>query len=149
MKVLMEHIKSILHYFSIITVAVMIVAASYITIFHGAYNTNLEVKLLWQILLVSFFCAFSYLFFYKKSDKPAETREFILRFVLCYIYVNIVVMGLGFWFKWFDISSIPMVIGMFIAIIVAFMLITGGVFLVDKKTTDEINKKLKERNGEE
>lgn len=141
-----ENIKQMLYYFSIIAVVVMTVSAGYITVFQGV-NSIIETKVLWQILLVSFLCAQSYWFFYTRKSEIGKS-EFRLRWIFCFLYVNGVVLGLGYYFKWFLISSMPMVIGMEIAIVVAFLLISGCVFLMDLKTTDAINKKLQERNGE-
>ncbi len=147
MNKVIENIKQMLYYFSIIAVVVMTVSAGYITVFQGV-NSIIETKVLWQILLVSFLCAQSYWFFY--SIKPELGKgEFRIRWILCFIYVNAVVLGLGYCFTWFLPSSLPMVIGMEVAIVVAFVVISGCVFLMDLKTTDEINKKLKERNREE
>lgn len=141
-----EHIKMIMHYFAIVTVAVMIVAACYITVFYGTH-TYLEVSILWQILSVSFLTSLSYLFFQSRDEREPEKKQFWIRFFAAYIYVNAVVLGLGLCYEWFSMSSLPMVIGMFVTVIVAYLLIMGFVFLVDLRTTDQINQKLRERNG--
>jgi len=147
MNKVIENIKQMLYYFSIIAVVVMTVSAGYITVFQGV-NSIIETKVLWQILLVSFLCAQSYWFFYSKKPELGK-GEFRFRWILCFLYVNAVVLGLGYCFKWFLPSSLPMVIGMEIAIVVAFLVISGCVFLMDLKTTDAINKKLQERNAED
>ncbi|MGN0432692.1 MAG: DUF3021 family protein [Lachnospiraceae bacterium] len=147
MKKSMEYIKMILRYFPIMTVVIMMVSAGYVTFFWGA-NANVSVMLIWQILLVSLLCSLSPLFFYCDEKKKMGKKQFWFRWLLCYIYVNIVVLGLGISFGWFDPSKLPMVIGMLLAIAIAFVLIASFVFLLDLRTTNEINRKLRERNGE-
>lgn len=142
-----EDLKNILRYFTIITVAIMVVSASYISVFYGV-SARVEVTLLWQILLVAFLCAFSCLFFKTKKGQ-LKSGAFVLRWFICYIYVNVVVMISGVCFEWFDPGSLPMLIGMVVAILIAFAFIAVIVFLIDLKTTDEINRKLRERNGKE
>lgn len=141
-----EIVKDTLHYFSIITVAVIIVAASYITVFFGA-QADIDVRLLWQILIVSLFCSFSHLWFCHNDKRELGKKEYLFRWFLCYIYVNVVVLGFGFGFRWFEPSNIFMVIGMLVGIIVAFAIIGGCIFILDLRTSNEINQKLQERNG--
>lgn len=147
MKKILECLKWVLHYFPVITVVVMIVSAGYVTFFWGA-DENVSIALLWQILLVSLICSGSPLFFCQRKPKEMGKGEFWFRWVLCYIYVNVVVLGFGIGFKWFEPSKLPMVIGMLLAIAIAFVIIAGFVFLVDMKTADAMNQKLKERNKE-
>ncbi|MBQ9136221.1 MAG: hypothetical protein IJX66_09040 [Lachnospiraceae bacterium] len=147
MKKILECLKLVLHYFPVITVVVMIVSAGYVTFFWGA-DENVSIALLWQILLVSLICSGSPLFFCQRKPKEMGKGEFWFRWGLCYIYVNVVVLGFGIGFKWFEPSKLPMVIGMLLAIAIAFVIIAGFVFLVDMKTADAMNQKLKERNKE-
>ena len=142
-----ECIKMVMHYFTIITVTIMVVAASYVTVFWGTH-ANVEITLLWQILFVALLCSFSCLFFGTRQ-KGLSRKQFWLRWGICFVYVNIVVLGFGVSFDWFEPSSLPMLIGMMVAIVVAFGMIATIIFLMDLKTTDEINQKLRERNGEE
>lgn len=143
---LIECTKMVFHYFTIITVASMVVAASYITIFYGSH-VEVEVTILWQILFVAFLCSLSCLFF-GMGKKELSRKQFWFRWIICYVYVNIVVLGFGTCFAWFQLSSLPMLMGMMFAIIIAFVIIALLIFLIDLKTTDEINQKLRERNGE-
>lgn len=143
-----EKIKLGLYYFAVTTVVVMIITASFITIFHGK-DVHLSVNLLWQILLVSFLSSSSHAFFYTKNGKMLSGKSYVIRWAITYIYVNVVVLGLGYLFSWFNPQSMPMVIGMLLAIPCAFAMIFGATFWIDKKTADEINQKLSERNKEE
>lgn len=143
-----EKIKLGLYYFAVTTVVVMIVAASYITIFYEA-DATISVLLLWQILLVSFLTSLSHLFFDNKGKKELSGIRYVIRCGMSYIYVNVVVLGLGYCFSWFNLQSMPMVIGMILTVPCAFAIIVGTTFWIDLKTADEINRKLRERNKEE
>lgn len=140
-----ENIKLSFHYFAITTVIVMIVGAGYVTIFGGG-EAIVGVKLIWQLLLTSFLTSLCHLCFYTKDGRELFGRKLALRYVLAYSYVNVVVLGLGFLFKWFNPQSLPMVLGMVVVILIAFVVICSIAFWTDLKTADEINKKLMERN---
>ncbi|MBP3568458.1 MAG: hypothetical protein J6K04_04760 [Lachnospiraceae bacterium] len=147
MKDIIHLLKETLRYFVIITVLVLFVSASYITIFYGL-DSFVTVKVLWQILFVSFLGSLSHILFRTKENKVLTKKGYYVRWLLCYVYVNIMVLGFGWLFEWFDISSLPMVIGMLVAILVVFLVVAAFVFWMDAKTSEEINQKLKERNAE-
>ncbi len=148
MNKLLENMKLALHYFSITTVMVMIVGAGYITVFWGA-DVHIGVVFIWQLLLVSFLTSLCHLCFYTKDGRDLYGRQLAFRYVLAYAYVNVVVLGFGFLFKWFNPQSLPMVLGMVLVILIAFVVICSIAFWTDLKTADEINKKLMERNKEQ
>ena len=81
-----ECLKMIWRNFTIITVAVMIAAASYITVFYGGH-AKVEVILLWQIVLVSFLCSLGQLFFGIEKKESSKKKFWICCFT-SYIYVN-------------------------------------------------------------
>ena len=148
MKHVMNLWKETLRYFVITTVLVLIVTATYITVFYGL-ESYVTVKVLWQTLFVSFLCSLSHILFYTRQNRLLGKKEYYFRWGLCYVYVNSVVLGFGCLFEWFDISSLPMVIAMMVAVIIVFLSIAAYVFWMDKKTSEEINQKLRERNAED
>lgn len=147
MKNIFENIKLTLYWFSVITLISTVVAASYITFFYGTH-ASLTVDILWQILIVSFFCSLCRFIYENVSDKAGK-RRFPVQHILGYLYINAVVMGFGCWFEWFDTSDFFMVIGMVIVILIAYVVIAGYVFWADFRTSEQINRKLRERNGQE
>ena len=147
MKNAMNLLKETVRYFVIITVLVLFVSAAYITAFYGL-DSYVTVKVLWQILFVSFLGSLSHILFRTRQNRTLSKKAYYFRWLLCYVYVNAVVLGFGWLFEWFDISSLPMVVVMLIAILVVFLVVTAFVFLMDTKTSEEINQKLKERNNE-
>lgn len=151
MKNILELLKETIRYFFIITVLVLMVTAGYISFFWGV-DAQVNVAVLWQILFVSFLGSLSNLIFATKKERILSRLEFWLRWLGCYLYVNTVVLGFGSLFQWFDRNSLPMVAGMLVAIGSVFLVVAAVVFRVDKKTSEEINRILKEReekNGTE
>ena len=140
-------LKETMRYFMIITVIVLIASSVYITVFYGL-DSYVTVKLLWQILAVSFLASLSHILFSTKQDRLLGKKEYYFRWLLCYLYVNVAVLGLGFLFQWFDISSLPMVAGMLLAVLLGFLTVAAVIFMMDTKTSEEINQKLRERNAE-
>ncbi len=138
-------IGNMLHHYMIIAFAVLVVTATYISFFWGD-SIRFGVEILWQILLVSFVCSLSELFFGMPEGKEFSKKQWIVRWVLCYIYVNIVVLGCGFYFGWFSPESIPMVIGMMLCIAAVYLFAYVVIYFMDVKTADRMNQKLLERN---
>lgn len=147
MENLYKNIKSGLFYFAITTVVVVCVASAYIMICLGP-DAYFNVSVLWQIILVSLLTSQSHLFFYNKNNRELSGGQFAIRFLIVYVYVNVVVLGLGYLFRWFDPESISTVLGMVVTILVATIVVMFIAFCYDSKTADEINKKLRERNNE-
>ena len=147
MKKAIQLVKETARYFMIITVLVLFVSASYISIFYGL-DVHVTVKLLWQILFVSFLASLSHIFFRTEQGRTLSKNAYYIRWLLCYIYVNAAVLSFGWMFEWFDISSLPMVVGMLIAILFVFLAVATFVLWMDTKTSEEINRKLQERNAE-
>lgn len=147
MKTIFEKIKLTMYYFSVITLISTVVTACYITFFYGRHAA-LTVDILWQILIVSFFCSLCQ-FIYRASSKKAGKGCLLIQHIVGYLYINAVVMGFGCWFEWFDISDFSMVTGMLLVIFIAYVAIVGYVFWADFRTSEQINRKLRERNGED
>ncbi len=140
-----QTISNIMNHFMVITFAVNIVAAIYISVL-GGNDVSFGVEMLWQILIVSFIGSLSELFFVKPEEKEFTKKSLIIRMILCYIYVNIVVLGCGFSFGWFLPESVPMVVGMLICIAAVYLFVFVVVYYRDMKMAVQMNQKLMERN---
>lgn len=146
MKKIVQGLKETLKYFFVITVLILIAATFYISVFYGP-EAAVQVVFLWQIILVSFLSSLSWLIFYTGKNRTIGKREYRLRWGLCYVYVNVVNLGLGLLFGWFELSNLPMVAGMLFCIFVVYVAVALVVYLVDARTTQEINQRLQERYG--
>ena len=146
MKKVIEVFNETMKYFFMITVLILIASSVYVTIFYGA-DASVQVVFLWQIMLAAFLSSLCRLLFYTRQNRTMGKTEYWVRWFLCYGYVNVVNLGLGFLFGWFDMSSLPMVAGMLLCILLVFLTVALVVYLVDSRTTEEINQKLQERNA--
>lgn len=141
----MKKLKDLFFIFVCVTTCVVFVAALYITIFWP--QTSLGVEILWQILLISFLTSLG-VYFYPEEEVSAKSTLF--RYILHYIYSNIVVLGCGIWFGWFYADHFWMVLGMVIAIAFVFFLVSVVEWNKEKKMAALMNEQLKEyqREGE-
>lgn len=141
----MKKLKDLFFIFVCVTTCVVFVAALYITIFWP--QTSLGVEILWQILLISFLTSLG-VYFYPEEEISAKSTLF--RYILHYIYSNIVVLGCGIWFGWFYADHFWMVLGMVIAIAFVFFLVSVVEWNKEKKMAALMNEQLKEyqREGE-
>jgi len=142
-----EVLNETMKYFFMITVLILIASSVYVSVFYGS-DASVQVIFLWQIMLAAFLSSLSRLLFYTRQNRTMGKAEYWVRWFLCYGYVNLVNLGLGLWFGWFDVSNLPMVAGMLVCILLVFLTVAIGVYLVDSGTTKEINQKLQERNAE-
>lgn len=140
----MKKLKDLFFAFVCVTTCVVFVTALYITIFLP--QVTLEVKILWQILAVSFLTSLG-IYFY--PEKEVSGRIILLCFVLHYVYCNVVVLGCGIRFRWFYTDNLPMVLGMVIAIAFVFFLVSAVVWCRNKKMAARMNEQLKEYQRDE
>lgn len=136
----MKQLKSILFTFVCVTTCVVFATACFTTIFWP--KAVLGSEILWQILLVSFFCSMG-IFIYP-PERELTRRETLVRVFLHYLEVNVVVLGCGLWFEWFYIDNPPMVIGMVVMILLIFVLVSYVVWKNAEKTAALMNEKLRE-----
>lgn len=137
-------LKTLFFCFTCVTTFVVFVTAAYITIFWK--QASLGVEILWQILFVSLLCSLSLLFY---PARELGTKATMLAIVLHYIAVNIIVMGCGLWFEWFDPNSLPMVLGMLFVIALVFALVSVIMWNRDKKIAARMNERLQTYQQEE
>ncbi|MCI8285590.1 MAG: DUF3021 domain-containing protein [Firmicutes bacterium] len=136
----MKKLKEVMFVFTWVTTCVVFVTAVYITLFWP--HESLSVKILWQILIVSFACSAG-ICIYPKSQEVSKKTAMLLYF-LQYIEVNVIVLGCGVWFRWFYIYDMPMVLGMIIAIAFVFLLVSVLVWRRDKRMAKLMNERLQE-----
>lgn len=146
MKKIIELFNETMKYFFMITVLILIASSVYVSVFYGV-DASVQVIFLWQIMLAAFLSSLSRLLFYTRQSRTMGKTEYWIRWILCYGYVNVVNLGLGFLFGWFDVSNLSMVAGMLLCILLVYLTVAVVVYLVDSKTTEEINRKLQERNA--
>lgn len=139
-------IKTVLYTFAFVTTCVLFATALFTTVFGGKAGT-VGTETLWQILLVSALCsAGSFIY----PDYEVSKRVAAILTISHYIYVNVMVLGCGIWFGWFDVSNIFMVVTMVLLIAVIYIVVSAVMWKSAKKTATLMNERLEEyRNRKE
>lgn len=141
-------IKTVLYTFAFVTTCVLFATAFFTTIFNGE-SGEVGTDTLWQILGVSALCSVGSLIY--PEHEVGKKAVAVLKTVH-YIYVNVVVLGCGIWFGWFQADSISMVVVMVLMIGVIFLGVSAVMWKSAKNTATLLNERLAEyqnRNGEE
>lgn len=76
--------------------------------------------------------------------KPAEAK---MRWIMHYIFINIVVLGFGYLFGWYD-ASVEGVVFMCLTCAAVYAFTYGLTYLNDVKTADRMNRKLQAYQSE-
>lgn len=139
----MKFIKYFLSFFCTITTAIVFVMQLNLL---TAENPVISTSVFWQILLSGFITSvvttlgFSFNFRTKAQAAVASLIHFA---VLCAVMV-----GLGIWFGWMDIS-LEGILSMCVSVAIVYVMVFAISYIQMKKEADELNRALKERNGEE
>ncbi len=139
-----EKMKLLLDIFGKITAGVLMAAAAYITIFWGT-EAKISAMLLWQVLIVSAVCSVPVLLFAADNGKELSKRGMFVRQLLYFLFVNVVVLGLGSLFDWFEFRNVSMVLVMEAMIIAVYALVNVVSYLSDRAAAQNMNEKLQER----
>lgn len=143
---MLERLKGIVSLFTRITTGILFIAAVYIHIFWG-HELTFGVEMLWQVLILSVICAIGTpILPYDKMEKvEISKQEFMGRHLLHFLYVMICVFVCALWFGWCTIGNWKQIVGMLIAIVFVYGVVTVVSFWVECQTAEKMNAKLKER----
>ena len=130
--------------FGKITVGVVISAAVFITVFWGS-DTEISIRILWQTLAVSFVCSLGILIFPGEGEQELSKKRMFVYRILCFLFENATVLGLGFLFGWFQFTNLKMVFLMELLIIGVFAAVCGISYFTEYVTAQSMNQKLKEK----
>ncbi len=134
-----KKIKEILLTFCMITTGIVFATLIYIKVFYGMNDVGAEI--LGQILITSFLCSLGNLI---HSAKEVGIWRYRIDILLHYLYINVVVLGLGDYFEWFDLSVPVMTLGMMVLIIIIFIIISFVLWAMETRETRRLNEKLLE-----
>ena len=79
------------------------------------------------------------------SEKEISKQAMLIRNLLYFLFVNVVVLGCGFWFGWFYISDWRMIAGMEACIVFVYCSVVAISYYMESRVADRMNRKLKER----
>lgn len=140
---MLEKIKVLLDVFGKITLGVLLATAIFITVFWGS-DAQIGVAVLWQVLIVSAICSVPTVLFTTDSGKEVSKRAMFFSQLFYFLFVNVVVLGLGNLFGWFSFQNPYMVLLMEILIIVVHVVVSTVCYLNDRATAQNMNEKLQE-----
>ena len=129
--------------FGKITFGVLLAAAIFITVFLGA-DSKISAMVLWQVLIVSAICSLPIVMFRSDSGKEVSKKAMLAGQLLYFLFVNVVVLGLGNLFEWFSFQNPRMVLLMEVLIIGVYAVVSVICYLNDRATAQNMNEKLQE-----
>lgn len=136
---IIRKIKEIFLTFCMVTTGIVFATLIYVKIFYGMNDLNADI--LWQILVTSFLCSLGNMI---HPMREVGKRRFIVDLLLHYLYINVIVLGTGNYFEWFDLSVPSMTLGMMILIIIIFIAISAAIWTMETRESRRLNEKLQE-----
>lgn len=140
----MRRLRFLIFVFVMVNTCVELAAAFFITVINPM--DVVETSLLWQIPAVSFLCTIGSLIY--PWDRAMKKRETGIRILIHYLYVNGVVMGAGFVFRWFRFTHLKNVLSMLLAIALIYALVSVISWTRSVRSAQRMNEKLEEYQRE-
>lgn len=133
----MRRLKELAAIFTRVTTGIVIASTIFIGIFFGF--DLVTGNILWQVLACALICTLGSLIY---PSKELSKNVMAILTVIYYIYINIIVLGCGLLFGWFNIRRLGMVIMMLILIALVFIVVWGISIYKSKRLADEMNRRL-------
>lgn len=137
----METVKKLLQTFAYVLAGTTLCTALFITIFIP--NEDLNISLLWQMIIVSAICSLGNLVYYYK--RVLSKRQMRFRIICHYLYINAVVMGSGYLFEWMTPGLILEFLVMLLLIAVVYVIIAMVTFRQEAKVAEILNRQLRKQ----
>ena len=144
---MIEKMKLLLDIFGKITAGVLMAAAAYITIFLGT-EAKISAMILWQVLIVSAVCSVPILLFAADNGKELSKRGMFVRQLLYFLFVNVVVLGLGRRFEWVELRNLGLVAVMEALLIAVYALVNLVRSLSERSVAQDMNERLRKMRGD-
>ena len=83
-------------------------------------------------------------------NKELSKKQLGIRRIIHYLYINVIVLGCGYCFKWFFIEDIKRLVSILFLIAAIFVVVSFVMWSGDKRISKELNERLKdyqERKG--
>lgn len=136
----MRRLRFLFHNFSVVVTGVAFAVALFITVVNPV--EMVESVLLWQMLLVSGLCTMTALIY--PWNREMSKVEAIVRTVIQYILVNVIVLGSGWLFYWYDPSKFYSICGMVLMIGTIFGAVTVSSWKRSALEAARMNERLEE-----
>lgn len=126
--------------FCMVTTGSVFVCAVYNRIF-WPHDTSLNADILWQLLALAFMCSLgNFIYPYREISRG----RLLIDKVLHYLYINAVVLGCGYGFRWMDKGNVFMLIAMILGILFVFAVVSFVIWRLHAKESENLNQKLRE-----
>lgn len=99
-------------------------------------------NIFWQILLVSALCTASTLLY--PWDRKMNKTEFCIRVAIHYILINVIVLGFGSRFEWYQPAHFRSILSMLITIAVIFAIVSFISWSLSAKDAKKMNERLEQ-----
>lgn len=136
----MKRLRFLFQIYAMVMTSVTFAVAVFTTIISPA--EMIETKLLWQMILVSGLCTLTSLIY--PWNREMGKVEMIVKTVIHYILINVIVLGSGALFYWYDPTQIYSIMTMVFTIAVIFGSITAGSWKKAALDAARMNERLEE-----
>nr|WP_302596805.1 DUF3021 family protein [uncultured Cellulosilyticum sp.] len=140
----MRRLKELAAIFAWVTTGIVIASTIFIGIFYSFEVVTSNI--LWQILICSLICTLGSLVY---PNKELSKKLTAILTIIYYLYINLVVLGCGLIFEWFNMNNLGMVIVMLILIALVFISVWGISIYKSKRLADEMNRRLEIYHNQE
>lgn len=137
----MKKLIFLISVFSKILTCVVLATAFFATVWNGA--KTIDAMVLWQMPLVSFLCSVT-VFIYP-WDRNMTKPQVVGLTAVHYFLINVIVLGAGYLFYWYDVKSIWNVLAMMLAIALIFGIVCATSWKKSVKEAVQMNEKLKKQ----
>ena len=135
-----SYFSFLIHIFSMVMAGVVLAVAIFTTIIDPV--EEIESILLWQMLLVSGLCTMTALI--HPWSREMSKVEAIVKTLIQYVLINVIVLGSGALFRWYNPSKFYSVLGMVLTIAIIFGTITASSWKRAALDAARMNEKLEE-----
>jgi len=128
--------------FARVAASVFTFSSIYIAVFFGT-DVRLSLSYIWGVLLISLAAAVARIPFF--TDKEISKIKMLAGNIIYFIFINILVMVVGYYLNWFNPGENKMILGLEATIFVVYVCVMFISYLTDLHTAKKINEKLKDR----
>lgn len=137
----MRKLRYLFQIYTMVMTGVVFATAIFITFISPV--ERVESALLWQMAAVSGLCTLMSLVCYPWNREMGKVEQ-IVRTMIHYVMINVVVLGSGAWFEWYNPSRFGSVGAMILAIAIIFGVVTFFSWRKGKRVAAELNRRLEE-----
>lgn len=131
-------IKQLANIFCMVTTGTLLASSLFTTFISPA--DSLPASLTWQILLASLLSSLCSLIF--PINRPLGKTEYILRVILDYFLINLIVLGCGLFFHWYDVTHLPSVLFMVLSILIIYAVVSLISWICAVQDAQKMNERL-------